>query len=116
MGISNINKFIIASVVSIGLLIFLCIYSLIIYSKQKESFKWVEHTYQVLNQAESMMYGLQGAESNVRAFIITNEKTNVTSFNRSLNRTEIALDSLLILTSDNANQQRRLNALKLLLK
>jgi len=112
----NINKYILASVVSIGLLFVLCLYSLSIYIKQKENFNWVQHTYEVINETESLMYGLLGAESQVRAFIITNDKSNLPNFDNSLINAEEALDTLLQLTHDNSIQQKKLNVLKNLIE
>ncbi len=93
-------------------LLFNCLH----YIKQRESFNWIQHTYEVLDKTESLMYGLVSAESNVRAYIITNDRTNLGGFRSSFDYAEKALANLLHLTSDNRSQQKRLYLLKGLLE
>lgn len=77
-----------------------------------ESFKMMEHTYEVNLQLHSLFMSINDAETNHRGFLIAKDSTFVESF--SLNRQDVEKDlvRLKALTSDNPEQQQKLQELE----
>lgn len=76
---------------------------------------WVEHSYRVINATDSVLLRLADAETGQRGFIITGDDEFLAPYT-SASRTGVpeAIDELSDLTSDNSEERRRLDLLRLL--
>jgi methyl-accepting chemotaxis protein len=70
------------------------------------------HTYVVLRNLETLLSGLQDAETGQRGYIITGQDSYLEPYNAALKAKGQTIDELRKLTADNPNQQRRLDALE----
>jgi signal transduction histidine kinase len=77
-----------------------------------ESQSQVIHTYEVLNQLESIEIQLLNLETGQRGFLITGEETYLEPFNISLSSIYSSLESLRINTIDNPDQTAKIDKLK----
>ena len=73
--------------------------------------EWVQHTYQVLEQAESMLKNMIDVQSGQRGYLITGKAEFLETYNAA--RTDVLQDvqELRRLTKDNPSQQQRLDEL-----
>lgn len=76
----------------------------------------VDHTHQVLESLENIVSQLKDIETGQRGFVITGEAHYLEPYNAGLAGVEFAVAEVRILTSDNPSQQRRLNAVELLIR
>ena len=72
----------------------------------------VTHTYQVLGQLSAVLQTLTDAETGQRGFIITGDETYLEPYTTGTTAVQASIKALRQLTSDNANQQKRLDALE----
>ncbi|NMG08630.1 response regulator [Brasilonema sp. UFV-L1] len=77
-----------------------------------ETSGWQTHTYQVLGDLNNLRSQLKEAEKAQRSYLLTEEKSEVQSYNSAISSVEQSLKSLRRLTVDNPNQQRRIDALE----
>ncbi|MHB8581279.1 MAG: methyl-accepting chemotaxis protein [Ignavibacteriaceae bacterium] len=70
------------------------------------------HTYKVLQELEGVLSSLKDAETGQRGFIITGESKYLAPYNSAVTTISQELKDLRDLTSDNMNQQRRLDNLE----
>jgi len=77
----------------------------------KQTIDWVEHTHEVIETNENLLFLITNAETGQRGYLLTGEKRYLKPDRIAV---EIALEikKLRKLTSDNPNQQRRLDALE----
>ncbi len=73
------------------------------------------HTYKVIGELEELNSQLKNAETGQRGYIITGEKRYLEPYNAAIKVLEQEIKALRLLTVDNPNQQRRLDALEPLL-
>jgi len=69
---------------------------------------WVEHTWQVINQVESIMGSAKDAETGARGYILTGEDPYLEPYRDATRKLPAQLAEFRYLTSDNPSQQRRL--------
>ena len=112
MGISFF-KFTAIQKLTIGLLAAAALLALTILFSYKTSrklysnFEWVDHTYKVSEQLETIILDLTENESAVRGFIITGDDHFITDFTKSTSDIYLNIKSLQTLTKDNESQQKR---------
>jgi methyl-accepting chemotaxis protein len=73
---------------------------------------WVTHTQSVLEHVASLVSLLRGAESGERGFVITDNASFLGSYDETQGEVPLAVRRLRELTSDNPNQQRRLDSIE----
>lgn len=71
-----------------------------------------KHTYQVLSEIKELNFQLINAETGQRGYIITGEQRYLEPYNSAMKVLEEKIQQLQSLTSDNPNQQVRLNSLQ----
>ncbi len=81
-------------------------------STSLERASWVAHSQQVLGDLSRMLSSLQDAETGQRGFIITGLENYLEPHTMGVARVEEYRKSLMTLTADNPNQQRRLTDLE----
>lgn len=74
--------------------------------------KWVSHTHQVRREIADLLSGMKDAETGERGFIITGSNNFLEPYEAAMPLIERTFDSLRKLTSDNPDQQRRLDAIR----
>ncbi len=97
------------------LLVFLIIISLISYNNSNkliDSTALVIHTEEVLDNINGVLALLIDTETGQRGFIITGQDRYLEPYNSALDEVESNIQNLRDLTSDNPNQQRRIDKLK----
>jgi signal transduction histidine kinase len=79
-----------------------------------EDAEWRAHTYEVLDSLQIVRRQLTDAETGQRGYLITGKSNYLEPYRLATATLDQEVKSLRRLTSDNANQQRRLDALELL--
>ena len=80
-----------------------------------ENVRWQRHTFEVLVKAEQLTSALKDAETVQRGYILTADPRHLDGYSRAVRTVRESLASLRGLTSDNAGQQRRLDAAQTLI-
>ena len=78
-------------------------------SKNEEQKNLIDRTYQVMDQINVLFSDIQDAKIGERGFVITNNKSFLEPFARSLKKIDADLLQLRTLTQDNVSQQQRLD-------
>jgi signal transduction histidine kinase len=112
--ISPFRRLLIVLGVTIFTLIIILVYSYKISHRLFEDFKWVEHTYKVAAQIESMTLMLTRQESMTRAYIITGNKDLIKDFSKHLEQIRKEFYRMEHLIQDNPGQIKRISILKTL--
>jgi len=73
--------------------------------------EWVEHTHVVLQDLEGVLSAVGDADTGQRGYLLTGDERYLEPYNASIIAVHQKLADLRKLTADNANQQRRLDAL-----
>lgn len=79
-----------------------------------QSNDWVTHTYQVIGDLEAVLSDLKDAETGQRGYIIAGEDSYLQPYDQAISQVDQRLKEARDLTSDNPRQQKRLDALQLL--
>jgi len=82
--------------------------------ESSESNLWVHHTEQVLEKLQDLLAAMQTSESNTRGYLLTGDESFLELYRAGIATTGKNLTMLRNLTTDNAGQQRRLDALSTL--
>ena len=77
-----------------------------------EAAHWREHTYEVLNSLDNPVSLLTDAETGQRGYLLTGDETYLQPYRATINNIGLAIAELRNLTSDNPNQQKRVQALE----
>lgn len=77
-----------------------------------KSSQWTEHTYEVLGDVGKILSALKDAETGQRGYLITGEERYLEPYYQSLDEIPQIHKNLKILTSDNFQQQQRLDKIK----
>ncbi|HTN17259.1 MAG TPA: response regulator [Chitinophagaceae bacterium] len=87
------------------------------YSNKKliESSQWVNHTNEVIKNAEGLISTARGAEAGQRGYVITNDASFLEPYKGAYEKCVAQYRSLSTLTQDNNEQQRTLEKIKILL-
>ncbi|MBD1939327.1 CHASE3 domain-containing protein [Microcoleus sp. FACHB-68] len=109
-----ISKNIIPSGFSLALLILSGVSAISYQSMARliDTFKWVQHTYEVQVTLEGLLSTIKDAETGRRGYIITSDKNLLKPYNAAIETINPRIQNLRELTADNPNQQRRLDILE----
>ncbi|MBW4679202.1 MAG: CHASE3 domain-containing protein [Microcoleus vaginatus WJT46-NPBG5] len=109
-----ISKNIIPSGFSLALLILSAVSAISYQSMARliDTFKWVQHTYEVQVNLESLLSTIKDAEAGRRGYIITGDPALLEPYNAAIETINPRIQNLRQLTADNPNQQRRLDMLE----
>jgi signal transduction histidine kinase len=102
----------------LSFLLLLFSFCLIFYVQQqllKES-EWVIHSYEVLNNTESLKAELTDAETGMRGYVITRDTRFLKPYNTALKAVPLLCNELKNLTVDNNEQQNRIDTLEGVIK
>jgi len=80
--------------------------------KLTETADWVEHTHKVLESLEGVLSDLKDAETGQRGYLLTGDDHYLEPYFAGTTAVHQKVADLRNLTRDNANQQRRLDALE----
>lgn len=109
-----LNRFILVLVIFLTLAVSYLAYdkitNLISYGKS------VEHTYEVINTIQATMSSIKDAETGQRGFLLTNNSSFLKSFYNSKGNIPEIVKKLAYLTSDNRDQQFKVDSLKSFVK
>lgn len=96
----------------------LCLAYLVIrQSTQTEgSYRWVEHTYEVLINLDELQSAVRQAESEQRAFLLTHDGAFATRYEAAAARVPAIMERLYVLVKDNAPQREKANQLQAVLR
>jgi PAS domain S-box-containing protein len=83
-------------------------------AESRESDRWVRHTREVLENLQNLLAAMQAVESNARGYLLTGDESFLEVYRVGKVRTEKEQAIVRDLTVDNAEQQRRLDALVVL--
>ena len=81
-----------------------------------EAAAWQNHTYEVLNILGEIAADLDDAETGQRGYLLTGQGAYLEPYRRATGDLNQVVDHLKWLTSDNANQQKRIQALQVLVE
>jgi PAS domain S-box-containing protein len=79
--------------------------------ESRESARWVRHTHEVLENLQDLLAAMQTVESNARGYLLTGDESFLAVYRAGITRTRNDEAIVRNLTLDNADQQRRLDAL-----
>jgi signal transduction histidine kinase len=74
--------------------------------------RWVEHTWQVINETERIMGSAKDAETGARGYLLTGDDNYLQPYYQSLPELHTELDAFQSLTSDNPTQQHRIGEMR----
>jgi len=74
--------------------------------------EWRKHTYEVLRNIDTVEAGLVDAETGQRGYLLTGEESYLEPYHTAVKDINHTIASLKSLTSDNPNQQRRIQSLE----
>jgi PAS domain S-box-containing protein len=77
-------------------------------SRTSETFRWVDHTHQVLNESEFFLNNVQSIQLESQRYALTAEPSSLTRWAQNIDLTQASLQRLLALTKDNPAEQERL--------
>lgn len=93
-------------------------YILTLISTRKVSIQdfWMEHTNEVIHNLDNMIGFMGNSESAFRGFLITNDRSLLTKYDRSKKKIDSTFSILEVLTRDNDSQQRNIDTLRDLIR
>src|SRR5713101_1890158 len=77
-----------------------------------EAAQWREHTYEVLNSLDNAVSRLSDAETGQRGYLLTGEEAYLEPYRAAIKNIDQTIGELKSLTSDNSNQQKRIQILE----
>jgi PAS domain S-box-containing protein len=77
-----------------------------------EAAQWREHTYEVLNSLDKALGQLSDAETGQRGYLLTGKEAYLEPYRAAIKDADQTIGSLKSLTSDNQNQQKRIQNLE----
>src|SRR6266849_4746776 len=77
-----------------------------------EAAQWREHTYEVLNSLDNAVSRLSDAETGQRGYLLTGEESYLEPYRAAIKNIDQKIGDLKSLTSDNPNQQKRIQILE----
>ena len=98
--------------IAVGLFVAAAIALAVNFSRQRESFGWVEHTNEVLRNISALEKGVLEAESGERGYLLTGESSYFDSYNRAQADIPKLLEAVRQAVSDNPRQAQRLDELR----
>jgi signal transduction histidine kinase len=95
-----------------GILLLVAVLSYLSLIRNAEDRRRVLHTYQVLGQLDEVRMGMTDAETGERGYILTGDDSYLTPYQGGVAEVHQSTEQVRKLTSDNAKQQRALDALE----
>lgn len=83
--------------------------------KVATQYYWINHTDEVTHALDNINGFITEAESNFRGYLLTNDKTVLNFYDKSIQKTDSAFDKLRLLTRNNKGQQKSLDTLHVLI-
>lgn len=80
--------------------------------KLRDGTNWVKHTQEVLIESENLISILKDAETGQRGYLLTGDLRYLEPYQSAIEVIELKIKHLQQLTSDNPNQQKRLDAIE----
>jgi PAS domain S-box-containing protein len=77
-----------------------------------EATQWREHTYEVLNSLDNVVGRLSDAETGQQGYLLTGKEAYLEPYRAAITNANQTIGSLKNLTSDNPNQQKRIQSLE----
>src|ERR1700676_769808 len=77
-----------------------------------EAAQWREHTYEVLNSLDTAVARLSDAETGQRGYLLTGEEAYLEPYRAAIKNIDQTIGELKSFTSDNPNQQKRIQILE----
>lgn len=98
---------------ALSILLLVISYCLIFYLQQRlvKEARWVEHSYTVIGDAESLKSELTSAETGLRGYVLTQDTQFLRPYNESIGRIPVLLKELRDLIADNKDQSEKLDTL-----
>jgi len=109
-------KVVIGFIVTLSLVFLLGIYTYYNNDKQLKASRWVNHTHQVLYQAEQLLSSLTDIETGQRGFCLTNNEAFLTPYTKGKDSILPQLKKMKVLTADNSRQYARVLKLEKLIQ
>lgn len=88
----------------------------ILESRVEEKLRWVIHTHEVINSAEQLLSTMTDAETGQRGYLLTRDASYLEPYHYGVLSAKEHHATLLRLTVDNADQQKRLNTISELME
>lgn len=104
-------KIILASCLSVVVLILIGIYSIVSTGSYKSASDWVTHTHIVISSADSLLSEIQDIETAQRGFVVTDDEKYLAPYNDGLKKIGTTFANLKHLTIDNPEQQALLDTI-----
>jgi diguanylate cyclase (GGDEF)-like protein len=79
---------------------------------EEDKLIWVNHTHKVIYQSERFLSSLKDTETGQRGFLLTDDAAYLQPYYAGLSKAKIQFDILKELTSDNPQQQKRLDKIR----
>jgi PAS domain S-box-containing protein len=77
-----------------------------------ESERWVQHTHEVLENLQDLLFALESTESSYRGFVLTGKESRLESYRANILSSEQHVAAVRSLTVDNPAQQRQIPVLE----
>ena len=74
--------------------------------------EWVTHTHEVLGSLERVLSGVKDAETGQRGYLLTGNEDYLEPYSNAVEQVTDELARIKTLTSDNADQQRRIESIE----
>ncbi len=88
------------------------LFTFILESYGEKKLQWVIHTHEVINKSEKFLSSMTDTETGQRGFLLTGNATYLQPYHSGLLAVDQSLAELIVLTSDNPQQQERLTRIK----
>ena len=107
------NRLVLAGfVIATAILVFVGCLSYRNTARFAEATRWREHTYEVLNSLDNAVGRLTDAETGQRGYLLTGDEAYLEPYRAAITNADHTIESLKSLTSDNPNQQKRIQRLE----
>jgi signal transduction histidine kinase/DNA-binding response OmpR family regulator len=107
------NRLVLLLAVPLFLILALCAYlTLQFAANEREAQGWVRHTFQVIGQLELVLSDSLDAETGQRGFLLTKKPEFLAPYQAGRSRVNGDIATLVNLTRDNADQQRRISRIE----
>jgi PAS domain S-box-containing protein len=109
-------KIVLIYCISIAILVSVGAYAYQSANQYKNAADWVNHTQEVISEAQAILANIQSVESSQRGYVITGDIKYLKNYEIGFKNAELAYLNVLSLTKGNAGQQAILDSLKPIIK
>src|SRR5579864_183167 len=81
----------------------------------REGYHWVRHTHEVIEELQALLSSMQDLETGDRGYALVGEEKMLAPYYSGLEQAKPQIESVRQATMDNPGQQRRVNALSILI-